>query len=254
MWRITLAAISGRSLMLSTCVALSLCACEGVIDPVPGTGQPGVPDAGQRPDATRALDASPDEPDAAPVDPGIVALTQSTEPTLVDPGSSLACLNDNGSTAANSYFRVFALPELGIDGDFEVTNIQFGVRSAISPQGIQPLTLILYTLAGELALANLSDPPIAQELILVPDQALTLIDVPFSGAVLPAGSTLAVEIFVPDGEAAGHELQIGFNTGGQTAPAFIAAPTCNRAEPVEISAANGLFDIHLIMTVSGRAL
>ena len=260
MWRTPLAAVFSRSLMLSTCVALSLSGCQGVIDPAPGNGQPGAPDAGDRPDAVPGSDAGPTPDaregiDAAPVDPSVISLTQSNNPTAIDPGASLACTdNMTGFTAINNYFRVFSLPDLGIAGDFEVTSVQFAVRSAISLQGVQPVGVNLYTLEGALAFANLGDPPIAQEVVQLPDQALTLIDVPFAGAVVPAGSTLAVEIFVPDGVAGGHELLVGFNTGGQSGPAFIAAPTCNFAEPVEISAANMLFDIHLIMTVSGRPL
>jgi hypothetical protein len=260
MWRVSLAAIPGRSQMLSTCVALVLGACQGVIDPAgPLPGNP--PDAGEQPaDAAPGPDAreQPDARegiDAAPLDPDLIALTQSNDPTRVDPGSSLACTdNQTGFVAPNSYFRVFSLADLDVLTDFEVTNVRFGIRSAISLQGVQAVAVNLYTLEGALAFANLSAPPIAQEVIELPDQALTLVDVPFAGAVIPAGSTLAVEIFVPDGVADGNELLVGFNEVGQSGPSFIAAPTCNFPEPVEISAANQLFDIHLVMTVSGRAL
>jgi hypothetical protein len=260
MWRISLAAVPGRSLMLSTCVALVLGACQGVIDPAgPPANPPGTPDAGERPDAGPSPDAGPtpdarEDIDAAPVDPSLIALTQSNNSTLVDPGASLACTDPTGFVAPNSYFRVFSLPDLDIATDFQVTSVQFGVRQATSLQGVQPVAINLYTLEGALAFANLSNPPIAQEIIDLPDQVLTLVDVPFADAVIPAGSTLAVEIFIPDGVADGNELLVGFNGVGQTGPAFIAAPSCSLPEPVEINEANGLFDIHLVMTVSGRAL
>jgi hypothetical protein len=260
MWRISLAAVPGRSLMLSTCAALVLGACQGVIDPAGPPANPPEPlDAGERPDAGPTTDAGPapdarEGIDAAPGDPGLIALTQSNNPTLVDPGTSLACNDPSGFVAPNHYFRVFVLPDLGIDTDFQVTKVQFGVRQATSLVGVQTVAVNLYTLEGALAFANLSDPAIAQELVELPDQVLTLVDVPFAGAVIPAGSTLAVEVFVPDGVADGNELLVGFNGDGQTGPSFIAAPTCGFAEPVEISEANMLFDIHLVMTVSGRAL
>lgn len=194
-------------------------------------------------------DFSPSQPASQPV-PNVVAadtytITHSLSQTI-QALNSVSC-NAGGLHTDNSYMRVFDLPSFGINGDFEVSQVQIGIEQAVGAGGAQPASVNLYTLSGPLVFANLT--PIGSANINVSDQNLTILNVPVSGTA-PAGSTLVVEFFTPNGQAAGHSLFVGSNNLGQTDPTYLAAADCAVPEPTDTGSL-GFPGMHLVMNVTG---
>ena len=176
-----------------------------------------------------------------------VTITHSVTQAIVT-GNSVSC-NAGGLHADNSYLRAFDLPAFGITGGFSVTQVEMGIEQAVGTGGTQPVTVNLYTW-------NPTDPFTFANFVLigtanalVPDQAATIVTVPVTGSA-PAGSTLVVEFFTPDGQTAGHSLFVGSNPDGQTAPSYIAAAACGITEPTD-TAVIGFPTMHLVMNVTG---
>ncbi|MFG1609510.1 carboxypeptidase regulatory-like domain-containing protein [Actinoplanes sp. NPDC049265] len=155
-------------------------------------------------------------------------------------GNSVSC--NNGSEARdNKYLRTFKLSDFGINGSFDVSQVQFGVELTTSAQ---PLSVNLYSLVGDLRYANMT--PIGSKDVTVgADAGGTVVTVPVEGSV-PAGGTLVVEIDVP----AGGWFFIGSNDQGQTAPSYIASDTCNLPEPTD-TADIDFPGMHMVINVSG---
>ncbi|NUM44660.1 MAG: S8 family serine peptidase [Anaerolineales bacterium] len=163
--------------------------------------------------------------------------------------NSVSC-NAGGLHTDNSYLRYFTLADFGITDPFDVTEVSFGVEQATGATGDQPVTVNLYTW-------NPSDPFIWANFTLigtadaaVPDQTLSIYTVPVTGTI-PAGGTLVVEIFTPDGQTAGNSFFIGSNADGQTAPSYLAAADCGLANPLD-TAAIGFPNMMLVMNVTGE--
>lgn len=85
--------------------------------------------------------------------------------------------------------------------------------------------------------------------INVPDQSATILNVPITADV-PAGSELVLEVFTPDGTAAGNLFFIGSNTAPETGPSYISAPDCGLDDPTT-TAAIGFPNMHIVMNVHG---
>ena len=163
--------------------------------------------------------------------------------------NSIACgFPGTGVTAQNSYFRVFDLPSFGINNVYTVASVDIGVGAAQGPVGTQPVTVNLYTLSGPFVFANLT--PIGSNTINLPNQDLTIVNVPVAG-VAPPGSTLVVEVFTPDGQQSGSGFWIGSNAAGQTGPSYLSTPGCGGIpEPTDI-ATLGFPNMHIVMNVNG---
>ena len=186
-------------------------------------------------------------PARPPLAPETVFLTHSASQTIMS-GNSVSC-NAGGIHADNSYLRVFTLSDFGINTDLTVTSIDVGVEEASAGSGgTQPATVNLYTLDGPLVWANMT--LIGTADVDVADQSLSIINVPVNG-VVPAGGTLVVEFFTPDGQADGNSFFVGSNNLGQTAPTYLAAADCGVSEPTD-TAALGFPDMHLVMNVIGE--
>jgi hypothetical protein len=184
-----------------------------------------------------------------------VTLSQ-TNSDAIDDGNSEACveLDDNEAptrTLENSYYRAFDLAAEGIEGDFQVSSVLFGVDESTAPDdSAQPATVRLHILDGdELLLENLDE--IASQNIDIAPQELTTLEVPIE-ATVPAGSTLVFELFVPSTDQQGEFFFIGSNSEGQRAPSFVRAPDdgCDFDEPTDL-ADIGLANMHVIMEVTG---
>ena len=85
---------------------------------------------------------------------GPTSITESTDPASVASNNAISC--NTGSPGFfhtdNSYYRRFDLPSLGVDGDFEVCNVEIGVEVANDGGAAgQPLTVNLHVadLSGE---------------------------------------------------------------------------------------------------------
>lgn len=177
---------------------------------------------------------------------GNTTLTQSSSQTITVL-NSVSC-NIGGFTLQNSYYRAYVLEDFGITGDFEVCEVLLGVESASSFSGTQPVSVNLYTSDPEFPDGTLTEIGFAD--IELPDQDLTIVSIPVT-ATVPAGSQLVVEIFIPDGLAAGNSFFIGSNAEPQTGPSYIRAPDCGTPTP-ETTAAIGVPEMHIVLDVVGN--
>jgi hypothetical protein len=252
--------------MLASAAALFIAACQPTIGDAPGIGS-GVqrPDAGDPDlggDGSSRPDAAPVETpaDAGPGQPRQITLRQTTSDQILDL-HSIACIEqeDDGTpiqNRENSYYRVFDLAEEKFDGDLQVDSVTIGVESASAPgDATQPATVRLHTLEGDLLVANMTE--INHVDIDIEPQLQTALEVPIA-ATAPAGSTLVVELFIPDSADQNRLFFIGSNDLGQTAPGYLRAPSsgCDFIEPTTFDDIGGADfpDIDIVMMVSGSYL
>ncbi len=190
--------------------------------------------------------------DAAPV---AVTLTQNTGAT-VGSNNSIACGNTDGTTAENSWYRVWKLSDEGIVGGFHVTAVTFGVQEA---SGMPNVQVKIGSYSG-----NITPPPaqldtglispIAAATFAVPNTASTAttsVTVPVSANV-PALGQMIVEVFSPDANGTGKYFYLGGNSLGESKPGYLRAPTgaCATPQP-KSTAALGFPTSNLLITVSG---
>ena len=232
-----------------------------VVANVPGRQQPILPHRRSTPPAANAVSTGDQTfsrsttavagerttPVRGEVPDATLTITHSVTQAIVT-GNSVSC-NAGGLHADNSYLRAFDLPAFGISGGFSITQVEMGIEQAVGTGGTQPVTVNLYTWdpLDLFTFANFA--LIGTANALVPDQAATIVTVPVTGSA-PAGSTLVVEFFTPDGQTAGHSLFVGSNPDGQTAPSYIAAAACGITEPTD-TALIGFPTMHLVMNVTG---
>jgi hypothetical protein len=177
---------------------------------------------------------------------GMIMITHSNSQSIIT-GNSVSC-NAGGLHADNSYLRRFTLTDFGITGAFEVTDVEFGIeQSNVS----QPVEINLYTWdpATPFQWANFTS--VGSFPFNVPAGALTtyMFTLP-SPVTVPAGSTLVVELFTPDGQTAGYSFFVGSNNLGQTDDSFLAAPDCGVTQPTATGAI-GFPGMHVVMNVYG---
>jgi hypothetical protein len=177
-----------------------------------------------------------------------ITITHSVDPINVVAGTGVAC-TASGITSDNQYWRAFVLADFGITEDFNVTNVEFGIENALAGSGgQQPMTVNLYTTdlvfpTGTLTLIGTLD-------VMVPDQALTLFQIPVTGTA-PAGSELVVEISIPDATGGdGHTFYPGANSAGETADSWISSTGCGILTPVTYTSI-GFPTCQLVMSVTG---
>lgn len=190
--------------------------------------------------------------DAAPV---AVTLTQVTNGTNIGSASSVTCGNNiDGTSAENSWYRVFKLTDDGIVGGFHVTAVTFGVQEATGSPQVQ---VKIGTYSG-----NITPPPaqldtslvtpITAQSFNVPNTvatAATTVTVPISANV-PALSQLIVEVFSPDMLGTSKYFYLGGNANGESKPSWLRAPGCSQPQP-KTTASLGFPNSHLVITVSG---
>jgi hypothetical protein len=158
-------------------------------------------------------------------------LTQSASNT-VTPGGSVACAA-GGLHTDNSYWRAYDLAPLALVGPLTINSVSFGIETA-NASGIgttQPVTVRLHTSAGAFpgAVRTLA----GSQTFNIPDQTNSL----FTGALttpvtVPANAILVLEIFTPDGQAAGHSFFLGTNSGAETGPSYLSAIACGVPTPI----------------------
>ena len=205
-------------------------------------------------DGVAPIDAPPPPIDAPlPIDaPPIQTITLSQGPTTITPLNTIACSNQTtGYTAENSFYRAFRLADHGVNTAFTATRVDVGVETATGVGGSQPIQVRVYTVAGAFPAGVLTQ--IAGQSVTVTDaQSNTLVPVNLSPpGVAPAGSTIVVEVFAPDGRTVGNTFYPGSNTAAETQPSYIRAPACNYTMPVTYAQAAITSPVRLIMTVTG---
>ena len=176
-------------------------------------------------------------------------ITHSVDPVTVTALTGVSCTT-GGITSDNQYWRAFVLADFGITDDFAVTMVEFGIETATGGggSGVQPMTVNLYTTnlvfpTGTLTL-------IGTLAVMVPDQALSLYQIPVTGTA-PAGSELVVEISIPADVGAGNVFYPGANSLGETADSWISSAGCGLATPVTYTSI-GFPTCQLVMSVTGE--
>ena len=178
--------------------------------------------------------------------PTALALTQTTSTTIT--AGSPSC-NAGGLHTDNSYYRVYDLAPLALGGTFTVRKVVFGIEQANATTGTQPVAVKLYTLTGAFTLANLT--LVGSQTFNIPNQSLSLFTAQLTTPVtVPANAKLVVEIFTPNGQAAGNSFFMGSNTPAQTAPSYIAAATCGITQPTDVTSI-GFGTRHWVINPSG---
>jgi len=237
-------------------VTLSACANAG------GGGNPG--DDDPQLDAFRPIDAPTvttdgqmtdapppiDMPSATPV-----TLSQTTS-DLIGASNSLACGNGDGSTAENSWYRVYRLADAGITGGLRVNSVTFGVQDA---SGMPAVQVKIGTYAGTITppptqLDTAQITPLASATFNVPNtlpSATTTVTVPIVANVPPL-SQMIVEVFAPNLAGTGKYFYLGGNSAGESRPAYLRAPSgaCATPQP-RTTTALGFATSHLVISVSG---
>jgi hypothetical protein len=191
--------------------------------------------------ATKGTAGESVTPESIPISPDATTITHSASQELTALNS--ASCGGLAGTTENRFLRTFTLSDFGIDDDFEVSEVSFGVEEATA----QTLTVNLYTLDGALTYANMTSIGTAEASI--PASTLTMISVPVTGEV-PAGATLVVEVVSPNQQATGGVFYIGSNDAGQTAPSYLAAADCGISEPATTDSI-GWPGMHIVLNVSG---
>lgn len=180
---------------------------------------------------------------------GPVTLTQSTS-NAITAGNSVSC-NSGGIHTDNSYFRAYSL---GAFNGFDVCGVTVGIEEATSglvraAEGTgQPVTVRLYSNVGGAFPAG-TRTQVGTATVNVVDQAGTLLNVPVTGT-LAAGSELVVEVFTPDGNAAGNSFFIGSNAAGESAPSYLQAADCGITAPTSTGAI-GFANMQIVLNATG---
>lgn len=204
-----------------------------------------------------ASDTTPD-PDAPAIDaaaPTPITLTQNGS-TAIGSNSSIACGNPDGTTAENSWYRIFRLAEAGIAGGFRVTAVSFGVQETLGQPQVQ---IKIGTYSGTIV-----PPPSQLDAGLISPLTATTFDVPnvVSTAPMmvtvpiianvPALSQMIVEVFSPNQQGQSKYFYIGGNAAGETKPGYLRAPSGACATPQPRSTAVlGFPDSQIVISVSG---
>lgn len=190
------------------------------------------------------------QPDAAPMPDALqmATLTQTADMTVTS-GKSIAC-GASGSTAENSWYRVFQLPMHGITGPFTVTNVSFAVQESGGSQSVQVKIGTYNGAIGGNSLDTGLITPLNSATVTVPANAgAQTLSTPITG-VVPAGGKLVVEIFSPDHSGTGTFIYIGGSAGTETAAAYLRAPSCTAPQPTAVKQLNATTG-SLIISVTG---
>lgn len=176
--------------------------------------------------------------------------------TAIEKSASVACGNRDGSTAENSWYRVFRLADSNIGSGLVVSAVMFGVQEA---WGSPEIRIQLSTYAGDISpWPEVLDPrlltPLTAMPYTIPDTFSTaprLVTVPIRANV-PALSQLVFEIFAPTYEGNYRYFYLGGNSAGETAPTYLRAPSdlCNTPEPRSTTAL-GFPTSNLVLAVHG---
>ncbi len=174
---------------------------------------------------------------------GTTSFTQSLDSVTITQFNSISC-NAGGLHTDNSYYRLFDASAWG-GSALTVCAVQVGIESANGAGGTQPIECRLYDTND----INSLGAAVASVSISVPDQDLSLFDIPIAGSV---STGLVVEIFTPDGQTAGNSFFIGSNGLGETGPSYLAAADCGVNAPTPTGAL-GFPEMQIVMTVFGDA-
>ncbi len=185
--------------------------------------------------------------------PGALGMTQNLDLNTIVSGNSVSC-NAGGLHTDNSYIRRFDLDGAeGIVFPIRVQRVNYAVEVASSGSGSQPVNVNIYSIPNNspLTFGNLT--LVASAASQVSDASSVWESVDIVGIVDPSVSDLVVEIFTPDGINDGNRFFVGSNSGGETAPTYLAAADCGVPEPTSVANV-GFPDMHMLMSVEYQPL
>jgi hypothetical protein len=177
-----------------------------------------------------------------------VRLEQTTGENALTPSLSLACSDVNG-TKENSWYRIFALKDFGVDKPFQVNRVNFGVQTAIGDQRVKVSIGTYAGAAGSVELDTSKIDMLGLTTIAVPEAKLEMMQANFPGIFVPADANLIVEI-KSEGRGDGAYFYLGATDSPEVIPGYLRSPGCNTTAPVMTSAL-GYSQTHLLISVSG---
>jgi hypothetical protein len=178
-----------------------------------------------------------------------VRLEQTQGDNAIAAGLSLACSDLNG-TKENSWYRMFALPEYGVDKPFVVNRVNFGVQTAI---GAQRVKVSIGTYAGPAGAVQLDTKNIdilGLTTLTVPEGKQQMLQANFPSIAVPADANLIVEVMSEGKGEEGAFFYLGATQSPELVPGYLRAPGCNAPAPTMTSAL-GYSQTHLVISVSG---
>jgi hypothetical protein len=177
-------------------------------------------------------------------------ITQSTSQAIVT--GAVACSDPGLGTLENHYWRAFNMDTFAGGQAYDVTSVEFGIEQAESLFGTdQPLTVNLYANHG----SPFPDGDWQSNLlassgeIRVPNQELTIFNLPLTTTV-PAGTLeLVMEVLSPDQTAEHNFFIIGSNPDLETGLSYLSAPDCGNPVPSPVECFLG--PMHYVFNVNG---
>ena len=173
-------------------------------------------------------------------------ITHSTSQAIT-PGNSISCNNGIGH-AANSYWRAFNMATFTGFAQYDVTSVSFGVDSV---NQTQPVTVRLYAQTGGTFPTGIRSQIGTTTINVESSQSGTVVTTPLV-ATVPAGtSELVMELFTPNGQAAGNLFFLGSNTDPETGPSYLSAFDCGMMTSPRTTTSLGFPNVHFVLNVHG---
>ena len=171
------------------------------------------------------------QPDAEPVEeePQLetIILSQGTGAPVAN--ANVNCrYGEQGPNADTRHFRVF--PAASIGGS-RITEATLPIEVADAPEGVQPATLKVHRLTGDILAGEFE--LLAEAPFDVPNQALGEVRVPLDVNIAEADAVV-LEVAMPDGQQV-RNLRFGYNLEPQTAPTYYASEACGNQLPIDLA-------------------
>ena len=181
--------------------------------------------------------------------------TEMSDNLTITPGTGVACAyTGTGYTAINEYWRIYNPAARGLNANFDVISVTFGVE--ISLPGLaaatQPATLRVYrdsTPGNPAPQAGLV--LMGQESINIANLTNALVTHTFTTPIACNGfgtDDLVIQLAIPDGLAAQNKFFWGGNANPETSATYISSAPCGIAEPGTY-ASIGFPNAHMIFDV-----
>ena len=171
-----------------------------------------------------------------------------TDDMTIAPQLSIAC-SDAGGTKDNSWYRMFQLGEMGVDGAFTVSRVNFGVQTSIGAQRVKVSIGTYNGHPGSVELDPTKIDVLGLTTIPVPEGASQMLQANFPAITVPQGANLIVEIR-SEGYTDGRFFYLGATRSSEMIPGYLRAPSCGVTNPTMTSGI-GYSQTHLIIAVSG---
>lgn len=178
---------------------------------------------------------------------GQTVITHSASETILG-FNSVSCLAGDNTSLNNVYSRSFVMQNFGINEEFKIDSIRFGIEEMNSPMETDYPLYIKFSITDKAYPTGLSY-VLSYDTVYIPDTTLALLTFPVS-VVVPKSSELVVEIGFERIDSIPTFFSIGTNNYGETAPSYIFAPGCSVNTPYTTSDI-GYGDSQLVFSLIG---